>query len=171
MHCKRVFGQGGHWIPGRFPYFFIAILRFCAFRYRSVTLKCGVDKPVAGLTNGGRCFHGAISPSVELSPMTSGTRSGLSDGRYPYLEGCEWVVKIAPWLAHPARNGRGVLIKRLGMTRHEGGDSQSGGTLWAERGIGLWDFNYVDDGQWPWPLALPVRSGSHLGGGGHRAGG
>lgn len=79
--------------------------------------------------------------------MTSGTRSGLSDGRYPCLEDCEWVVRIAPWLTHPARNDRGVLVKRLGMSGHEGSNSQSGRTLWAERGIGLWDFNRFNDGQ------------------------
>ena len=117
---KRVFGRSVDWIPKTFPHFFITILRFCAFRYRSVTLKCGVGGLVGGLTDGERCAHGATSSSGELSPKTSGTRSEHGDEPSPYpLEGCERIVRVTSWLAHPMRNGRDVLVTRLGTSERK----------------------------------------------------
>jgi len=70
--------------------------------------------------NGERCAHGAASSGEGHSPKTSGTRSELSDGSSPYpLEGCEWIVRVASWLAHPMRNGRDVLVKRLGTSERK----------------------------------------------------
>lgn len=70
-------------IPERLSYYLIVVLRFCALRYRSVTLKCGVGRLVGVLMNGGRCTHGGVSSSGELSPKISGVRSELSDGPSP----------------------------------------------------------------------------------------
>ena len=49
----------------------------------------------------------------------------------------------------------------MSVKQSEGGNAQSGGTLWAEGGVCLGYFDCVNDGQWLGSLALSVRSGSH----------
>jgi hypothetical protein len=115
--ARKGFGEEAHTTTARLSYYFIAILRFCAFKYPSVTLKCGVGRLVGGPMNGERCAHCAVSPDGELSPKTSGTRSELSEPFACPLEGCESVTSVtqqvgSPNAHRPRCSGKGV--------RHEG---------------------------------------------------
>lgn len=147
----------------------MATLRLCACVCRSVTLKCGAGRLVGGSMNGGRCAHGALSSDGELSPKTSGTRSELSEGKFPcLLEGCELVTSAASWVGsphtrRPRRSGEEFGHERMGNGT-KGRNSQPGG-IGTIRGVSLGNFNCIGDWQRLWPLALSVHSGRHLGGG------
>ena len=120
--------------------------------------------------NGGRYAHGALSCDGELSPKTSGTRSELSDGEFPYLlEGCELAASSVSWAVSPntrrsRRSGKEVGHEWVGNGA-KGRDSQPGGILGTIKGVSLGNFNYISDWKrlWPLSLTLSVRAGRHLG--------